>query len=290
MKLLDGSGGSTKGMGIFHAWKTAVMNHGFEPDIITGISVSALMAVPFAIGKYDQLEELWDNFNLSYIYDPEPVNQKGRPKLKAVFRLISGCPGLSTMKPMEEMIRGIVSEQDYLDYCKGDFPEVHTMSVDFKSGKRVFTNMKSLNDYELFIKFSLASASIPIASDPILINNMILFDGGTRDHDITHWALENFNIKEAFSVWSRPEDYDISDEDWEADNAAIVLGRTLDIMQVENSKSDQEKMFSLSDDNKVNLKTVFLPKVLNSVFDVDRNRLNLLKEVAIKLTDNEFSG
>lgn len=288
LRLLDGTGGSTKGIGIFYAWKTA-LEKGFIPDMISGISISNLMMVPFALGKYAELEKLFDEFTIDYIFEKSPVNKKGGITPRAIFRAVTG-KSLGKMTPLYDILTELVTKADFMKYkSRHEYVPCYSMSVDFKTGKRVFVNMKNVS-YEEYIKYSIASASIPVFTEPVCINGMLLYDGGVRDHGIAHWMIENFDISEVFSVWSRPANYDISDPSWKDKNIIEVILRNTDIMMMENSKNDEYKMYQVCGEKNVDLKTVFLPNILKDLYDTDRARLNQLGQAGVARTKKVFSN
>ena len=85
----------------------------------------------------------------------------------------------------------------------------------------------------------LASASIPVYTPPFKYNGYYYYDGGVRDHNPGPWVLENHgkDITNLISVYSRPADYNMIDQNWSPKNVYKVLERTIEILQVEISKS-----------------------------------------------------
>ncbi len=93
MTHLDGSGGGTKGEGIKSVWDTAVFGLGFEPNIISEVSISALLSVPYAIGIHkpivrQSVTNLFSNFTIDTIFKVSPLKLNGKIKTRAVWRAI----------------------------------------------------------------------------------------------------------------------------------------------------------------------------------------------------------
>jgi predicted acylesterase/phospholipase RssA len=284
----NGSGGATKGIGIFHATKVAIES-GYKPTLYSGISVSALMCLPLALGKIEELELLFDTFTIDNIFDKNPLNKKGKPSFNSVLNIFKGKLGLATMNPLEKILRALVSEKEFIHF-KYDHssPECIIMTVDVKSGKRVFVDYKHCS-YDEYIKFTLASASIPVFSEPVLLGDMVLFDGGLRDHSIGAWILENYEVDEMLTIWARPRNYKLANtSEWNPKNVFSILERSLDIQLIETSKNDEGNERRLATTNRVRYRTGFLPSILESIYDTDRGRLEKLKNAGIELGENIF--
>jgi len=291
MKLLDGSGGSTKGVGIYNAWKVAVVENGYKPDVISGVSVSALISVPFSLGKYQELERLFDKFTLDSIFTDSPINKKGKITRKAAFRALLGYPSLGVMGSLEKMLRGIVNESEFYIYQQDPkYPVCYILAIDFKTTKRVLINLKEVETYEDFIKYTVASATIPVYAEGVRWRDQILYDGGVRDHSIGYLLCEKLPITECISVWSRPKkpkqgeqrEELLSEACWDDKNVISVGERALEILQLDNSEQDEDKLEDVCFHNRVKLKSIHLPIVLTSLYDTDRGRLNKLKQLAIE--------
>lgn len=279
MILFDGSGGSTKGIGVYNAWKT-FYDHGITPNYISGVSVSCLLSVPFALGKFKELDSLLDTFDLDTIYSAPPTNDAGKLSFDSICNLVFGKKGLAKMDNLEFELRKLVSEQDFENYKKGSFATCIGMAVNYVDSSRFFFNCKKIT-YEQYIHYTLASASIPIYSEPIFFEKKVLLDGGVRNHSIAFDLLKDLKITTCYSVFTRPKNmgFDI----FNPKGVMSILAKTIDIMQNEISKQTEKWLIENAKDNNVNLKIVYLPKILSSVYDTDRNRLNELKKQSIKL-------
>lgn len=281
---LDGSGGGTKGEAIKTVWDS-VTKEGFKPDIISGNSIMALIQVPYAIGLVrpsvmSKLNKMLETFTLDTIWRYSPINEKGKLTARAVFRAITSKSGLGEMS-IDSVLRELVPKELFLQYqIRNVYADCINMSVDYKSGSRIFKSMKTVDSYEDFINYSVASASIPVFAEPICLDNKILFDGGVRDHSIGSKVMRLHNPTETISVFSRPKNYDITNNSWEAKNVLEVLLRTIDIMNMEISKNDEVEQKKVASDLGIKLSQGFLPSIMNGPYDVNRERLNELKDKA----------
>lgn len=279
--LLDGSGGSTKGVGIYNAWKT-IFDSGVKPNYISGVSVSCLLSVPFALGKFKELENILDNFCLKTIFKNPPINEKGKLSFLSILNVIRKKSGLAKMNSLEKLLRKLVTKQDFENYkTNKKYPTCIGMAVNFQDGSRFFFDCKKIN-YEQYINYTIASCSIPVYSEPVFFEGKTLLDGGVRNHSIAFDLVKELNVTHVFSVFSRPETAKL--EGFKANGVLSVLSQTLEIMQNEISKQSENWLKENCKDLKINLKMIFLPQVLNSLYDVDRTRLNELKQKSIQET------
>ncbi len=135
---LHGSGGSTKGVGIYEVWKKLILTYKYEPQLISGISVSAILALPVAMNKWAEMDKVMDEFTLETIFNEVPVNEKGNLTLKALFRGIRG-KSLGKQENIIRLLDTIVGKEEFDKFrTSTKTPDIITMSVDIKTGKRIF--------------------------------------------------------------------------------------------------------------------------------------------------------
>lgn len=287
MKLLDGSGGSTKGIGILSAWTTLYNDYKYYPDIISGISVSAIFAVAFALGKFKEMESLFLNLTLKDIFSKSPVNEKGNITICALWRAFRG-KALGEQRAVIKHLSDIVSQAEFEAYKRSAmYPDVVIMSVDLRNARRIFVNVKSLS-YKDFLEHTLASGSIPGYTMPVTLDG-VQYDGGVRDHSIAAYMMEKYPIKTAVSVFSRPKDLSAL-APWEPKNLSVdVLMRTIDILNYEISKGDEHEQQVIAERNSIELHQLFLPKVLQSLYDLDHARLRELHQAGKKMVHDYFT-
>lgn len=278
--LFDGSGGSTKGIGVYNSWKT-LYDFGIKPNYISGVSVSCLLSVPFALGKFKELDLLLDTFDLKTIYSTPPTNSDGKISFSSIKNVLMGKSGLARMDNLEKVLRKLITEFDFENYKKGNYPTCIGMCVNYSDSSRLFFNCKKIT-YEQYIHYTMASASIPVYSEPIYFEGKILLDGGVRNHSIAFDLLKDLKVTKCYSVFSRPKN--IGFEKFNVKGVMSILSKSIDIMQSEISKQTENWLIENAKDNDVALKIVYLPKVLISVFDTERNRLNELKKQSIIVT------
>jgi len=295
--ILNLSGAATKIAGLAGVADYLYNVLGYRPTDITGISSGALLTVGIAMRKWDVLRDFTQSFTLDDIFDRKPVNKKNKITLNAKIRAIIGKPSLGTQGNLYKTLRKVITPEDFKRYQEGDFPNCWIGSVDVKTGARFICNVKeSKYSYDDYLHIVIASTSIPLAVEPVLYKDMILFDGGIRNHILSAWALEYYGprVKETISVFSRPEEYHgILDRDWEARNIINVFERYNDITVIEISKRDErEEKLQLAlmkkDKHKIKNAQVFIPSIIKELYDTDPTKLRKLYSAGFKAAANKL--
>lgn len=270
------SGGSTKIAGIFGAAEMAV-EKGFKPDIISGISAGSILALPLAMGKIHEIKEEVLNFNLDTIFDRKPVNKKGKLTLGAIFRALTGKPYLGSMGNLVKTIKKVITKEEFYDFINDqDNPLVFMGVINYKDGSRYY-HLVNNSTYDRYLKMMLASASIPVFTPAVKMDNNFYYDGGIRDHCPSSWIMKTVpGIKNNVSIFSRPKDYHMKDLEWKPEGIVNVLQRTIDIMNIEISKNDEllENVYA-EELGLTSHKQIFLPSLMDSLYDTKKE--NILK-------------
>jgi predicted acylesterase/phospholipase RssA len=283
MKHLGISGGGTKIGGLFGAAES-LYKKGFHPDIISGISAGAILSVPVAMGKFEEIRDLVLNITLDDFFSKKPVKDNGSLTLGALWRAVNSKPYLGKQENLEKKIRSVISENDFKEYKKKNkYPVCIIGAVDFLTGARKYINLKDV-DYESFPKLVNASSSLPVFTNGIQtkVENIdtYLFDGGVRDHIATAWVLSESQyenkITESVSIFSRPEDYKVLPSKFNAKNIIKILERYVDITNVEVSKNDEYMLDKICKAKKIRNTKLFLPRIMKSTYDTNRDRLLLM--------------
>ncbi len=294
LNLLSFSGASTKIVGEYASSHYLITQAKYKPDVITGISAGALLCVPVALGKWGQLKKLMDTFNLKTIFDKMPVRSNGKVHPSAVWRAVRGAEGLGTMKNLEKVLKKLISPKEFNHYQTNDeFATCVIMAYDLKKCRRIYVNLKECT-YNDYIKFTLASASIPVMAEPICMYGMQLVDGGLVDHNIGAWAMDNFPVKNSISIYSRPEN-GAKIEEHKAENLIEIVERVLAVTLRETSANDEWQEKAIADRENMNWKAIYLPSTLKSTYDTDRKRLSELQRESLSLTialhdEGHFNG
>lgn len=276
------SGGATKISGLFGAAEVLMSDYGIMPNYISGISAGAILSLPLALGKYEQIREQVTSIDLSDFFSQPPVNERGGISFWSVWNVITGRNYLGRMDNLYDTLRSNVSRQEFEAYRKDKtLPEVVVMAVDIKEGQRHYRNLKDCK-YDEMLDWVVASSSIPGYVNPITIDSMMMYDGGLRDHSIGHYLMSRFDMDEHYSIYSRPRDIyrDFSDSGRTYKNVLQVHERTLEMLLAEISENDQYKEHLVSRQKGIRNTQIFMPRVLQSQYDVDNGRLTELYHAA----------
>lgn len=274
------SGGATRFVGLFEATK-ALYDSGYVADIYSGISAGGYVAICFAMGLMDEVDKFTKALDINEIFSKNPLGKIGGFSITGIIRLICGKKGAGVMGNLERNIREIIKKDDFEKWQLSDRPRCIIGMIDYKTKQKFYVDLKDPQvDYETAIKFLLATGSIPFYSEPVELNwhgkDLILLDGGVRDHCASPYVLENINgITKSISIYSRPKN-EVDEPNWDGDNALDYLERTIAIYNYDVSKNDESDETVIANMLGIQHKIYYLPRVLEGLYDTDKNRLKEL--------------
>jgi len=280
-QILSLSGGATKFIGLVGAAQ-GVISAGYKPTDIIGVSSGAIASVPAAMGLWLQAANKGLHLTLDDIFSIVPVNEDGGYTWQAIYRLITGKNSLGKQR-IQELVSEVISEELFSDYVLGDYPTCWAATVCMETAELVVWNLKE-QSYQRYLDIVAASAAIPIATEGIVIDGYTYFDGGLREHAASSYLLSP-GVNKCVTIYSRPEDPFCKSTNWNR-NLLSVHKRTLDILQGELSISDAIIENLTCKAYGIELFQVYLPRVLESLYDVDKERLKKLYEISYKLGTN----
>mgnify|MGYP005817278813 CR=1 FL=1 len=284
MKILSISGGETKLSGLVGIARSVVVEKGYKPDIITGNSASALAVVLVAMGLWETLKVASVDLTLDSIFSVKPINKKRKLTFKAILRVVSSKESISVMDNLETTIKKYISEGTFNRYIAGNYPATYVNTTDFKTGARIVYNLKNVS-YHKFIKIVKASSSVPMLGEAVHLDNGYHLDGGIRTTILSAWAIDKFKdeVKTHVSIYSRPDDLTNILDEWKPSNVVATAGRTAKIALLTISKKDELVEDLMCDKYQVEQHKLYLPKLSNQAFNVDKKHLLDLYESGIKV-------
>lgn len=303
MNSLNMSGAATKISGMFGALEVVLFDYGYKPDVVSGISSGSVLSMIAAMMPYhpevrEKAYRKVTSFTMKDFMSKPPYNHKGNITLGAKWRVVRGKPSLGEQDNLEKTLGNIITPQLFAEYKNNPdkYPEVIIGTVDYTDGKRKYFDVRKDNlTYEEYLRYTNASASIPIAVEPIDYKGRPLFDGGVRDHIGTGYVLTRSeykdDIKSTVNIFSRPKDYKLANTNWciEGKNALDVAMRTFDIMNVEISKNDEYQIEDISDRRGLDSKIIYLENHMKSLYDTDKGRLLLSYFEGVKDTKRQLN-
>ena len=162
----------------------SVLENGFEPDMVYGISVGALNATFLANETGRQLEEdgkiTWPvagrkllEFWVKNITQPQDISTLRSRVMLGMNTLMSRFDGLVDPAPLHLLIRKNVKDH----YLKHTPVKVKVGAVNVQSGEIKYVTSQEPH----FLDFVRASSSIPMLMPAIAIGNEMYLDGGLRE-------------------------------------------------------------------------------------------------------------
>lgn len=285
MKGLSLSGGSTKIAGIAGSALNICETHRYKPDYITGISAGAILALPLALGLYDEIRHIVQTLEPSDVFSVKPLSDSGAPTFRASARLICGKQSLGKQENLIDTIKGIVTEERFNQYKNNSkTPRIFIGAVDMRTGSRQYFDIKK-GSYSDYLKAVDASSAIPVFVESVEMNDVetyagkqlkksFFMDGGMRDNIGSHWLMENYDITHHVSVYSRPQKFTLTEsESWTPSNVPSMLTRSLEIVNAEKSKNDEFKENVLAKLKGVKTKQVFLDIVEGINYNMNHEEL-----------------
>lgn len=184
MKALVLGGGSMKGAYQVGAIQ-AVIESGFRPEMIYGISVGALNATfltnEAGKQKHDKHRVNWNEiarnlveYWIRNITSPSQVATLRSKMALGVYTLMSRYDGLLDPSPLHNLIRSSINS----NYLRHSPVSLKVGTVNISKGEMVYSQPSD----EHFLEYVMASSSIPILMPPIPIGdkNDVFLDGGIR--------------------------------------------------------------------------------------------------------------
>ena len=278
MKALFMSGGATKFVSIVAAARTLQEDFDYKPDVIAGVSSGSISGLIMACNLLDVGIEIGKELTLDTIFDKCPFNDKGNITLGAIVRLLRGKNYIGKMGNLEKLIKAVVTRDIFEAYQNDDkSPEVAVMAVNATSRARQIWWLKRL-DYNKAIKAVMASSSIPGMAPPVEIDGQYYYDGGLRDHSPGNYILDKTDyggwIKEAVTIFSRPEDYKTpASTSWKKNVATVFMDLVFPVMNMEISKNDEFVENTISIARGIRYRPIFIDPFANSLFDVNSERM-----------------
>tara|TARA_R110000803_G_scaffold10096_2_gene31254 strand:+ start:376 stop:1350 length:975 start_codon:yes stop_codon:yes gene_type:complete len=298
-KIESWSGAATKIGGYIGMITELIKKPNSTPDIIIGTSsgaIASLLRVSLMVNPLmlPHIIKLAIKLSLDDIFNISPVNKKGGLRGSSIVRLIRGKLSMGEHYQLTKTLKKLFTEHMYNEYRRIEhrYPDLLICSTDIDSGKFIVVNAKDLS-YEDIFKHILASTSIPLATQPMSIGGNLNLDAGITFGNpgcyLIHKMIKGgYTVRAHNSFYSRPQDISGSiTEKVEVlrlkdrlmfKGASKIVSRVVDLMLLQNSKSCEWLESYQSEKQGYELQQVFIPKILDSTYDVDEDQLKELYE------------
>lgn len=258
-KALVISGGGAKSAWAGGFVQQMIEERGYDWDIYIGTSGGALIMPFAALKKMDLLKEVYTNVNVKDVFTINPFTEKGHINMfYLILRLLRRKISLTETK-LYDIITRVFTVDDFKETVKTG-KLLMPCTVDYTNNRLLYGNNLE-NTYDEFLKYLLASCSIPLAMSPININGALCYDGSILMRVPIQKAIE-LGAEEIDVITLRTEHQD--EERWEPRNAVDVLVRTIDLMQFYITKVNVLVPSLMIEDKPVEIRLRYMPEKLTS--------------------------
>lgn len=242
------SGGSMKGAFQVGAFK-AIIEYGFYPDFLYGVSVGALNSVFIAAEAGKQFrqngslgENQWiaiaaalESFWKDNITGPQSVGIKRSNAQLAWKALFGKFDGMLDMSPVRTLVDRTIHIQDLYDSPL----HVEVGTVNVYNGEITYADPITPD----FLDYVKASTAIPIMMGGVSINDSVYFDGGLRDVEPLSRAIQA-NVDNIMCVLCQAES--LGTVGLNVGNILHLAERILDIVVNEIVNNDIERALEIN--------------------------------------------
>lgn len=228
------SGGGAKG-----AWAGGFIQYKIEEqkydwDMYFGTSTGSLLITLSSLKEMSRLKEAYTSVNNDSIFSVKPFTKAGNINiLNAIWRILRGKTSLGESANLEKLIRKMFTHDDFA-LTRSLGKKLYPCVTNYTKNRAEYA-LNSAVDYDTYVKYTLASTSVPIGMNFIDINGDKYLDGGVVMHVPIQKAIDE-GADEIDVVVLRTE---LPDETpWVGNNVLNVLLRTTDIMESQISKSN----------------------------------------------------
>ena len=248
-------GGGAKGAWAGGFLQNRIETQGYDWDMYFGTSTGSLLITLTSIQEMDRLKEAYTSVNNDSIFSVNPFTKSGSIHIaNAIWRIIRGKASLGESGNLEKLIRKMFTFHDFtLAGWLGK--KLYPCVTDYTHDRAEYCSNMSV-DYDTYVKYTLASTSVPIAMNFIDINKCQYLDGGVVMHVPIQKAIDE-GADEIDIIILRPE---LPDETpWVGKGLLDTVLKTLDVMSSQISKSNVITGQLMAQDKNVKLRFRYVP-------------------------------
>lgn len=228
------SGGGAKGAfagGLAHK----LYEKGHRWDNYYGTSTGALLNTLIPLSDFDNLKDIYTNVNNKNIFDKPPFTQRGKLNIfRAIWRVIRGKTSIGSARNLRKLIASTYTKNKH-DIILQNNKSVCACVTNYTKGEVEHIYNNEFN-YETFVDFVFASASVPIAMDLVKINDYEYLDGGVMEHVPLQQAITD-GVDEVDVILLKPN-YDEFNMYWKSNNIIGVALHSMKLMMKEIGQGD----------------------------------------------------
>jgi len=233
------------------------------------------------------------------------------------------------VQDIEPILTKFITREKFLDYQRSSAAPCFIMAVEFQSNTPVVWNVKDKRiTFQEYLAIVKASSRIPVMTQPMMIQletiakalnydeflanwkgnekkkapknyKFMFYDGGLVDHNMGKRLfdlckiLPDFEpIDEMVSIYPRPSGFHIPPMPAPKNIIDVMIG-TIENQKMEVSREDEQNerdLVASGQLDKKKLHQIFLPWILDSLYDVDNNRLQDLQDQSILETRKQYKA
>ncbi len=266
------SGGGCKGAWAGGLVQQMIEERGYDWDMYFGTSTGSLLITLIPLQKMYKLKDAYTSVTNKDIFNVDPFTKKGKLNwLNAVWRTITKKSSLGEASNLEKKIRSFFSEDEYKQ-IKELGKVVYPCATEYGYGNEIYINNVD-SDYNTYVKYTRASASVPVAMDPVFIDNHWLLDGGVVQHVPIQKAINEGS--DEIDIIILREENPVDEKPWNMEGKVWfdVMLRTIDIMDTTVSKQNVIISQLVAKDKDVKLRFRYTPYKLTDnslIFDKEQ--------------------
>jgi predicted patatin/cPLA2 family phospholipase len=228
------SGGGSKGAWAGGLVQQFIEERGYDWDMYFGTSTGSLLNTLIPLKDMKRLKEAYTNVTNKNIFSVDPFTKRGKLNIfNAIWRIINSKTSLGESGGLEKILKSMFSPDDFYNIRKLD-KHVWSCVSDYTHNQVQYGYNQNLT-YDEYIKYTLASTSVPLAMNLVTVNGSDHLDGGVLMHVPIQKAIDE-GADEVDVIILRPEKIDTTE--WRPKNILDVMLRTIDIMQEHISEAN----------------------------------------------------
>ena len=269
------------------ALHTAFAVYDKNPSYYIGTSAGAIISAVAAVLGVPGMWRYAAKINPSQAINGNPFNKNGELNLVAKMRILSGrAPVKQSVIPI---LNTLISRADWDKWRVNRLsPLCFVTTCNIETGDRHVWDLKQYDREKGFLIIE-ASARMQGLTEPVVIDGQLHWDGGQLDHNPAYLLADMpIYFSEFIGIWSRPEEWNA--EDINMDNSGYLkrLFRMIELDNIEKSLNDESKLIDICSDKGIDLKNIYIPRVLANYYDSSEPGQQKAVNAAIHSTHKAF--
>lgn len=282
MKLLNITGGSTKFIQIAAALYV-LHQEGYRFTDLSVISASAIAAIPYVFGMWDEMFNEGTNLNMDKIFKVTPTNSRGNLTFIALLRAtLSFFTNINSfgVQDIKPILKKYITEELFEKYKVSNKPNIHVVAYEPTYNRIYVKNLKDCANVEECYSLIMGSSAIQTYTQHITYHDGVrevdLVDGGMWVAGAGGYLMESGyfkNVESVVSIYSWELGTNLEQSSNWKKNIMQNIARTS--MGFKNANMwyapRHEYWYCTHQDNNIPIMQIFTPNVLDisDLYDVE---------------------